>query len=532
MIPQANPSNTPEWSVSELAGALKRTLEDAFGYVRLRAEISGYRGPHGSGHAYFGLKDENACIDAVIWKTTFNRLRLKPQEGLEVIVTGRITTFPGKSKYQIVIDTLEPAGVGALMALLEERRRTLTAEGLFALERKRKLPFLPRVVGIVTSPTGAVIRDILHRLADRFPRRVLVWPARVQGETSADEVAAAIRGFNALEAGGPIPRPDVLIVARGGGSLEDLWSFNEEIVVRAAAESAIPLVAAIGHETDWTLIDLAADVRAPTPTGAAEMAVPVRSELVATVGDLARRHGESLLRGLERRRAELRSAARALPSPEALLAAKRQRLDLASARLRPGLARNARDHHVRFETACRKLFRFSPAGRIENSKLRIAHVAGQLGPALNRLVNKQREQLVGFDQRLGTALLGEKQRLTGRREQVVNLSDRSRRAMGLCLERRAERVAAFGSLLNSLGYKAVLARGYALVRDGEGRPLRSAAAVAPGQALAIEFADGSVAASADGSIAASADGSMKIGPESAKPKRKPTGAVQRSLFES
>src|SRR5215213_1734618 len=347
MIPQANPSNAPEWSVSELAGALKRTLEDAFGYVRLRAEISGYRGPHGSGHAYFGLKDEGACIDAVIWKTTFNRLRLKPQEGLEVVVTGRITTFPGKSKYQIVIDTLEPAGVGALMALLEERRRTLTAEGLFALERKRKLPFLPRVVGIVTSPTGAVIRDILHRLADRFPRRVLVWPARVQGETSAEEVAAAIRGFNALAPNGPIPRPDVLIVARGGGSLEDLWSFNEEIVVRAAAESAIPLVAAIGHETDTTLLDHVADMRAPTPTGAAEMVVPVRSELSGIVTDLARRHGESALRLVERRRMELRATARGLPAPDALFAAKRQRLDVTAARLAPGLIRSMREHEER-----------------------------------------------------------------------------------------------------------------------------------------------------------------------------------------
>jgi exodeoxyribonuclease VII large subunit len=505
MIPQPTPSNAPEWSVSELAGALKRTLEDAFGYVRLRAEISGYRGPHGSGHAYFGLKDEGACIDAVIWKTTFNRLRLKPQEGLEVVVTGRITTFPGKSKYQIVIDTLEPAGVGALMALLEERRRTLTAEGLFALERKRKLPFLPRVVGIVTSPTGAVIRDILHRLADRFPRRVLVWPARVQGETSAEEVAAGIRGFNALVPNGPIPRPDVLIVARGGGSLEDLWSFNEEIVVRAAAESAIPLVAAIGHETDWTLIDLAADVRAPTPTGAAEMAVPVRSELVATVGDLARRHGESLLRGLERRRAELRSAARALPSPEALLAAKRQRLDLASARLRPGLARNARAHESAYRDACRRFEQLSPAARLSGYRARLEGLG-------HRLIASR-----------GALVRAEQVRIARCRERLSTLSGRSRRALLLSVERRAERVGALNTLLNSLGYKAVLARGYALVRDGDGRPLRSAAAVAPGQALAIEFGDGSVAASADGSV--------KTGPESAKPKRKPA-AVQRSLFES
>src|SRR5215213_9853328 len=376
MIPQPAPSNAPEWSVSELAGALKRTLEDAFGYVRLRAEISGYRGPHGSGHAYFGLKDENACIDAVIWKTTFNRLRLKPQEGLEVVVTGRITTFPGKSKYQIVIDTLEPAGVGALMALLEERRRTLTAEGLFALERKRKLPFLPRVVGIVTSPTGAVIRDILHRLADRFPRRVLVWPARVQGETSAEEVATAIRGFNALAPDGPIPRPDVLIVARGGGSLEDLWSFNEEIVVRAAAESAIPLVAAIGHETDWTLIDLAADVRAPTPTGAAELVVPVRAELAAEVADLSRRYEEATVRGLQRRRSDLRGVARCIPKPEALFNAARARLEGPGNRLVTVYLQNLRGIDGRLRRAAVVLQRQSPLARLATARARLLATEG------------------------------------------------------------------------------------------------------------------------------------------------------------
>jgi exodeoxyribonuclease VII large subunit len=253
------PTNAPEWSVSDLAGALKRTLEDAFGHVRLRGEISGFRGPHSSGHVYFCLKDDSARIDAVIWKGTYGRLRFKPQEGIEVVATGRITTFPGKSAYQIVVEALEPAGIGALMQILEERRRKLAAEGLFAEARKRPLPFLPRVIGVVTSPTGAVIRDILHRLEDRFPRRVLVWPVRVQGETSAEEVAAAINGFNALAPDGAMPRPDVIIVARGGGSIEDLWGFNEEIVVRAAAESRIPLVSAVGHETDWTLIEHAAD---------------------------------------------------------------------------------------------------------------------------------------------------------------------------------------------------------------------------------------------------------------------------------
>src|SRR5499433_3561057 len=274
----ARVNNVREWTVSELSAALRKTVEDAFGYVRVRGEISGYKGPHGSGHCYFTLKDEGARIDAVIWRSAFARLRMKPEEGLEVFVTGRLTTYPGKSTYQIVIETLEPAGLGALMALLEERKRRLAAEGLFDAARKRPLPFLPEVIGVVTSPTGAVIRDILHRLADRFPRRVVVWPVRVQGEGSAEQVAAAIAGFNALPLSGVVPRPDLLIVARGGGSIEDLWSFNEEIVVRAAADSMLPLIAAVGHETDVTLIDFVADRRAPTPTAAAEMAVPVKSE--------------------------------------------------------------------------------------------------------------------------------------------------------------------------------------------------------------------------------------------------------------
>src|SRR5690349_18323244 len=291
--------NAPEFTVSELSSALRRTVEDAYGHVRVRGEISGFRGPHSSGHCYFALKDENAKIDAVIWKSSLYRMRFKPQEGLEVIATGKLTTFPGKSSYQIVIDALEPAGVGALMALLEERKKKLAAEGLFNAERKQLLPWLPEVIGVVTSPTGAVIRDILHRLQDRFPRRVLVWPVKVQGDGSAEQVAAAIRGFNALPEGGRIPRPDLLIVARGGGSLEDLWSFNEEIVVRAAAESNIPLISAVGHETDVTLIDFAADKRAPTPTAAAEMAVPVRSELVAEVESLTRRVSVCWLRAQE-----------------------------------------------------------------------------------------------------------------------------------------------------------------------------------------------------------------------------------------
>src|SRR5688572_5707197 len=328
LMPAAEPLlNAPEFTVSELSSALKRTVEDAYGHVRVRGEISGFRGPHSSGHCYFALKDESAKIEAVIWKGVHSRMRFKPQEGLEIIATGKLTTYPGSSKYQIVIEAIEPAGIGALMALMEERKRKLAAEGLFDEARKQLLPWLPEVIGVVTSPTGAVIRDILHRLQDRFPRRVLVWPVKVQGEGSAEQVAAAIRGFNALPEAGKIPRPDLLIVARGGGSLEDLWSFNEEIVVRAAAESMIPLISAVGHETDITLIDFAADKRAPTPTAAAECAVPVRSDLLTRIDSLARRQLSTWARGMEARRTELRAAARALPAADELLAVPRQELD-------------------------------------------------------------------------------------------------------------------------------------------------------------------------------------------------------------
>ena len=281
-------TNLPELTVSELAFALKRTIEDSFGLVRVRGELSGYKRAS-SGHVYFALKDEQATLDAVLWRGSASKLSFVPEDGLEVVCTGRLTTYPGRSRYQLVVDRMEPAGLGALMAMLEERRRRLTAEGLFDPARKRPLPFLPEVIGVVTSPTGAVIRDILHRLADRFPRRVILWPVPVQGEGAAEQVAAAINGFSALPPDGPVPRPDVVIVARGGGSVEDLWAFNEEAVVRAAAASSIPLISAVGHETDITLIDHAADTRAPTPTAAAELAVPVRRDLLLQLGALADR---------------------------------------------------------------------------------------------------------------------------------------------------------------------------------------------------------------------------------------------------
>src|SRR5882762_11036596 len=307
-------ANLPEYTVSELSQALKRSVEENFSHVRVRGEISGYK-RHSSGHCYFALKDSDAVIDAVCWRNTAIRLPIRPEDGMEVVCTGRLTTYPGRSKYQIVIDSIELAGIGALLRILEERRQRLAAEGLFAAERKKKLPFLPGVIGIVTSPSGAVIRDILHRLGDRFPRHVLVWPVAVQGEGAAAQVAAAIEGFNRLAPGGRAPRPDLIIVARGGGSLEDLMAFNEEIVVRAAAASAIPLISAVGHETDTTLIDYASDRRAPTPTAAAEIAVPVREELMLTLLDLDRRLTVALTRGLQARGDLLKNLARGLPHP-------------------------------------------------------------------------------------------------------------------------------------------------------------------------------------------------------------------------
>ncbi|MBB4040081.1 exodeoxyribonuclease VII large subunit [Microvirga flocculans] len=494
MFAEKAPSNAHEWSVSDLAGALKRTLEDAFGHVRLRGEVSGYRGPHSSGHAYFSLKDQNARIDAVIWKGSFAKLKFRPEEGMEVIATGRITTFPGSSKYQIVIEMLEPAGIGALMALLEERRRKLQAEGLFAAERKRPLPFLPQVIGVVTSPTGAVIRDILHRLEDRFPRRVLVWPVRVQGDTCAAEVAAAIRGFNALAPGGPVPRPDVLIVARGGGSIEDLWGFNEEIVVRAAAESGIPLVSAVGHETDTTLIDHAADRRAPTPTGAAEMVVPVRVELMAAVNDLSRRHMEAALRLVERRRADLRATARALPSPEALFSPKRQRLDLATAKLYPALARNARGHEERLLKVARQLSHVSPVANVARMRARLDAVGLRPHHAVCRSVVLKGETLKQIGERLKvsreTLLRAERTRLSQAQELTQRVAERLVPALQGQIARKTDRLHSVSQLFDSLNYKSVLKRGFALVRDVEGHPLNSSEAVLDGQALVLEFADG------------------------------------------
>jgi exodeoxyribonuclease VII large subunit len=449
--PASRPAaNMPEFSVTEISAALRRTVEDAFGFVRVRGEISGLKF-HSSGHVYFDLKDDKAVLNAVIWRGTAQRLKVKPQAGLEVVCTGKISTYAGSSRYQIVVEQVELAGLGALMAMLEERRKKLAAEGLFDAAHKKTLPFLPEVIGVITSPTGAVIRDIMHRLQARFPRHVLLWPVAVQGERAAGEVAAAIRGFNALKLGGAVPRPDLLIVARGGGSIEDLMAFNEEIVVRAAFESEIPLIAAVGHETDTTLIDFAADIRAPTPTAAAELAVPVRTELIGQTLDFARRLLRSFSKGMDDRRRHLTQLARVLPRPDALFAQPRQRLDYAGENLAKALRRN-----------------------LQLYDRRLTKAAAALRPAeLRRHMRREGER---------TDLLG-KRLLRAQRARLGELS---------------KELDALGRVLESSSYRSALERGFALVRGEDGKVRRRAGVIAVGERLTLTFADGEKSAVADG----------------------------------
>ncbi|WEX88445.1 exodeoxyribonuclease VII large subunit [Sinorhizobium garamanticum] len=523
------PSNLAEYSVSELSGSIKRTVEQAFDQVRVRGEISGYRGPHSSGHAYFSLKDDRARIDAVIWKSAFSRLKFRPEEGMEVIATGKVTTFPGSSKYQIVIESLEPAGAGALMALLEERKRKLGAEGLFDAGRKRPLPFMPKVIGVVTSPTGAVIRDILHRIADRFPVHVVVWPVRVQGDGSGEEVAAAIHGFNALETGGPIPRPDVLIVARGGGSLEDLWSFNDEAVARAAAASQIPLISAVGHETDWTLIDYAADQRAPTPTGAAEMAVPVKADLEAEVSALSARLKAAAVRQMENRRQAVRSLSRALPSLDQLLALPRRRFDEASAGLGRGLQMNTANKRRAFERIAAHLRSDLLTTRISDRRRHLSEAMNRAERIVERQVHRGQSRVSAADASLRTLpsrLIGQIHRASDR---VSGLCARSDAAIAGEMRRLKGVLTAQDRVLQSLSYRNVLKRGFALVRDAAGQPVKQAAAVAPGMALSLEFSDGSVSAVAgEGGAPPSPQEPKKRSPRSPEPASGPP--KQGSLF--
>ncbi|MFC3705422.1 exodeoxyribonuclease VII large subunit [Devosia honganensis] len=507
-------TNATEFTVSEIAQAVKRTVEDEFGHVRVRGEISGFRGQHSSGHAYFTLKDDAASIDAVVWKGNYARLTFKPEEGLEVIATGRLTTFPRSSKYQIVIDNIEPAGAGALMALLEERRRKLLAEGLFARERKRPLPYLPRVIGVVTSPTGAVIRDILHRLADRFPSHVLLWPVRVQGETCAPEVVNAIEGFNALAPDGPIPRPDLLIVARGGGSIEDLWGFNEEAVVRAVAASRIPVISAVGHETDTTLIDYASDMRAPTPTAAAEAAVPVRTELIAYVEDQGSRQRQAARRSLASLRDRLRAAGAGLPRPGDLVAMQRQSLDLASSQLSGALRHFVQSRRLVFSNLAaafqprlvrqrraellEKLAHLDHRGAaglgktIERARLTYVPCARQLAGAAAQSLERKHTALARLAPRLSPQPL--EAELRHARSRAAPLADRLAQAGAQAISARRQRLDQFEKLLDTLSYRNVLARGYTLVQDDAGGVVSSAAKLRPGDALRLTFADGETGA--------------------------------------
>ncbi len=441
-------SNLAEYTVSEISQALKRSIEENFGYVRVRGEVSGAK-RHSSGHWYFALKDSEAVLDAVCWRMTALRLAVKPEDGMEVVCTGRLSTFPGRSRYQLIVDQIELAGVGALLKLLEDRRRRLAAEGLFAAERKQRLPFLPAVIGVVTSPSGAVIRDILHRLADRFPRHVLLWPVAVQGEAAAAQVAAAIEGFNRLPPGGAVPRPDLIIVARGGGSLEDLMPFNEEIVVRAAANSAIPLISAVGHETDTTLIDHASDRRAPTPTAAAEMAVPVRLDLVADLAGRSARVAAALARFFEARRLNLSLLARGLPDPQDLIGNAAQRLDDRAERLKLAAAAQLRAARQRLDLAAARLRPAAFAAEIARWRGGLGEVGARLDRTVQSFIGRNREAIDNFAGRLAT---------------------------------------------HSERHESLLARGYVVVRDGDHRVLTEAAAIAPGAALDLEFYDGRVAA--------------------------------------
>ncbi len=456
------PTNAPIFSVGEISGALKMTVEETFGHVRVRGEISGFKRP-ASGHMYFTLKDDQAVLNGVCWKGSAGRLGLAPEDGMEVIATGRLTTYGARSNYQMVVEKMELAGEGALLKLLEDRRRKLAAEGIFDESQKRLLPFLPDVIGVVTSPTGAVIRDILHRLADRFPRRVLIWPVLVQGDKAADDVSAAIRGFNALDPNGPVPRPDLLIVARGGGSLEDLWAFNEESVVRAVSESTIPVISAVGHETDTTLIDFAADRRAPTPTAAAEMAVPVRGELLAQVMDDGARIVNAVNRLVQDNRKSLESTARGLPNLGQLLGDASQRFD---------------DWSERFENS------------------------------LKSGMTERRREFDGLSQRLikpDNLIIQARQRLASETRALKQTGP-------VILRERQSDLARLSQLLESYSYERVLDRGFALVTDTADKPVTSAKDLTVGDAVQVRLKDGAVG------MAVTGKGKSKAATKPKKPK--------------
>ena len=483
-------SNLPEYTVSDLSKQLKKTVEDTYGHVRVRGEICECK-LHSSGHLYLTLKDENAVLAAVCWKGQAAKLGLKPAVGMEVVCTGRLTTYPGQSKYQMNVEGMALAGMGALLKLLEDRKQKLQAEGLFDPSRKRPLPFLPATIGVVTSPTGAVIRDILHRLADRFPRHVLVWPVAVQGEAAAAQIAAAIAGFNALPVDGLIPRPDLLIVARGGGSVEDLMPFNEENVVRAAAGSAIPIISAVGHETDTTLIDFASDRRAPTPTAAAEMAVPVRADLAAQLRDDGVRLEQALRRLTAERQAHLALLNRALGDPLRLLEPLMQRLDERGERLRLG-----------WQSVIERRFGavMAAGGRLRHPRDIVNLAARQLTEQVTHLhLNWRRlvELRLATVNETGGRLRHPRELVNLAAQRLGHLGQRSTAGFNRQTAQAQHRFERLSSALDHLSPLKVLGRGYALVQDENGHVIATASAAQPGQRIRIGFQDGAVGASVD-----------------------------------
>ncbi|MDO6733778.1 exodeoxyribonuclease VII large subunit [Octadecabacter sp. 1_MG-2023] len=510
--------NTPEFTVSELSGAVKRTIEGEFGHVRVKGEV-GRVVLARSGHMYFDLKDDRNVLSCMTWKGQMSGLDVRPEEGMEVVVSGRMTASGFKSQYSLNVLQVQVAGVGALMAMLDKRKKALEAEGLFASDRKTEIPFLPEIIGVITSPQGAVIRDILHRLRDRFPRKVLVWPVAVQGKECAPQVARAIAGFNAMSKGGALPRPDLIIVARGGGSIEDLWGFNEEIVARAAAASEIPLISAVGHETDTTLIDYVSDRRAPTPSAAAEMAVPVRLELMAGVDQLGARASRSVGDGVTRRKQRVADLARVMPKPQQLVEDARQRFDYWSEKLDSVLI-----------------------GRIKDGRLRLGEASGLLRPSvLNAQMQRHRERLSGWDARMAPALgrtssqakrdLDQQTRRL-RPDVLLSVSNRSTKELSAVVqrlttaastqtERNHSRLRALDRMHETLGYRETLKRGYAVVR-GDGEVVTTTKKATNAKSLEIEFADGTMVAG--GSVG-------QATPPKAKPaKKKPDPSDQGSLF--
>ena len=499
----APPGNAPEYTVSELAGAVKRVIEGEFGLVRVRGEVGRVSRP-ASGHLYFDLKDDRSVIAAISWKGQVAKMQVRPEEGMEVIATGRMTTFPGQSKYQLIVEDVSPAGAGALMAMLEKRRAALAAEGLFDESRKKPLPYLPGVIGVITSPSGAVIRDILHRLRDRFPRHVLIWPVAVQGQSCAGDVAAAIAGFNAIPAGGAIvpggviPRPDLIIVARGGGSLEDLWGFNEEIVVRAAATSAIPLISAVGHETDTTLLDFAADRRAPTPTAAAEIAVPVRMDLAAGLDGLAARLSRSVANGMGQKGQRLRDLGRALPRIEGLTAQAAQRFDLWSGRLAGALGMAAARKRADFERRAALIRPEMLLSLIRQRRERLRDRDTALEVAVLRRMGRARDGVTGWAARLAPSLgrlIADASRKNARDLTDLGVLDARLRAAPVArLAAMSARLDALNRTRLTLGYADTLKRGYAVVR-ADGRVITNKALAEQAAVLELEFHDGRIVVS-------------------------------------